>query len=77
MGMVKKFSGGFGPILAQISLIFPYFANIWVIQLKKNLAARLLNYGRLFFFKKNFTMLAYSDWSLIRNVIVGVQGQRQ
>ena len=37
---------------------------------KKNLAARLLNYGRLFFFKKNFTMVAYSDWSLIRNVIV-------
>ena len=73
MGMVKKFSGGFGPILAQISLFSPYFANIWVIQLKKILAARLLNYGRLFFFKKNFTMLAYSDWSLIRNVIVHAQ----
>ena len=70
MGMVKKFSGGFGPILAQISLFSPYFANIWVIQLKKIMSARLLNYGRLFFFKKKFTMLAYSDWSLIWNVIV-------
>ena len=70
--MVKKFSGGFGLILAQISLFSPYFANIWVIQLKKILAARLLNYGRLFFFKKKITMLAFSDWSPIRNVIVGV-----
>ena len=60
MGMVKKFSGGFGPILAQISLFSPYFANIWVIQLKKILAARLLNYGGLFFLRKN------SPCSLIR-----------
>ena len=32
---------------AKISLIFPYFANIWVIQShKKILGARLLDYGR-------------------------------
>ena len=61
--------------LAQISLFSPYFANIWVIQLKKILAARLLNNGSLFFKEKFhharlFGLVAYSERDSISSMFL-------